>query len=76
MAKNKKNGAAVKAGAKDNCHSSEILNSPETVKTNPLSEGVMNDANVAPEGHCVFTAHAEDARPDTGAPCMDGRDGM
>ena len=39
-------------------------------KSKPLPE-----ANVDPDGHCTLTATPEHVRPDTGAPCLDGRDG-
>ena len=75
MDNNKKSCPGKSEQAPDSKHSSDMLGSPETVKTNPLTTGPLPDANVGAGGHCVFTAHAEDARPDTGGPCMDGRDG-
>ncbi len=36
----------------------------------------LPDANVASDGHCLLTETAEQTRPDTGAPCEDGRDGL
>ncbi len=35
---------------------------------------VAPEANVAPNGHCLTVADGEMARPNTGAPCADGRD--
>lgn len=51
------------------------LASPDRASTQPLNSGTQPDANVGMFGHCIQPAHAEDARPDTGAPCADGRDG-
>lgn len=34
----------------------------------------LPDANVAHDGHCITTQDGEMDRPNSGEPCMDGRD--
>lgn len=53
--------------------SSDVLDAP---KTGPAARGDKQpDANVDLSGHCIQPAYAENDRPDTGDPCLDGRDG-
>lgn len=49
-----------------------VTPSPET---NTPSGKPLSDANVDESGHCLQTDTAEHTRPDTGAPCDDGRGG-
>ena len=48
------------------------------IKTEPLSNSPLPDANVDNvTGNCTLMSNdPEQARPDTGEPCDDGRDGV
>lgn len=51
------------------------LSPSDKAATQPLTDGQLPEANVGLAGRCIQPAHSEVARPDTGAPCADGRDG-
>ncbi len=61
--------------AKKAAYTSKVeVKSPGQAKTGPLSHSPLPDSNVDTDGQCILTDTPEQARPDTGSPCQDGRD--